>query len=397
MNVLRAFGWIGVVSLGLLTMACEDPANVGGGLVEEQAGAPVVIAKPLATFAPDTLNDITSGVLSSQNTGLPPALAGKVVDDLFGTVEATGYIDFSQVASLSSDFTDGTIAEVVLALVPKYLYGDTLTPVSLGLYDMSEDWVAGNQRARDVGQPGDTAFVVGSEVLTFEGTPTDSVISVPMPAAWITANASKLQNEDFSTLFHGFQLRPTGAMGNAVIGMGVGTNLRVVAGGDTVRYFMSESVSGILYEDDALIPAERLHARDGAGPTVGFTLNLDSDSLKRVPLNRFRLVLHVDTLTAANPPANFVRPPLTEVQLTARLSNGLEALLATTTLEDGQLIFESANLRNDIQALMLEESLIETFRLNFPRVNNTIGSLLLYDLQVSEKQPEAILTVTPVN
>ncbi len=74
-----------VVSLLLFT-ACEDPSNVGLGLVGNDGGEPIVEQLPFETIEMVDLEGI------EDNTG--QHLVGQVDVPLMGQISATAYIDF---------------------------------------------------------------------------------------------------------------------------------------------------------------------------------------------------------------------------------------------------------------------------------------------------------------
>ena len=178
----------------LSVAACEDPSNVGVGLVGEGGGEPVVERVELAEFEDVEGTDVTGG------TQL--VLAGRVNDPLLGTLSATGHLDFDAVGGADvAGFRDTTLASATLQLVPNYAYGDTTTEVTLQLSSVPDEFNA-------AGATADTTLPAGEPIATFRFAPTDTLVSVPLPEAWIAANDTTLRSTRATSIFHGFQIAP---------------------------------------------------------------------------------------------------------------------------------------------------------------------------------------------
>ena len=366
----------GVLVLGLA--ACGDAAsNVGLGLIEE--GSEPVVREVTPTFFEETpLNDVTGAV--------PRVLAGTVNDPLVGTITTTGYVDFRG----GFDTTNASpLTSVSLRLARDYIYGDTLTMVTLNLFDISEDW-------ESLGRKADTTLTVGGLVTTFSFAPTDTLVTVPLPDIWIADNLTTLRSADFDTLFHGFALEAVTT--EAVVGFDFDdSNLRLLTETDTTDYALTRTITGIERETQPPLPEGFVLLQDGTGPGVRF--NFDLDAFKETPLNGVVLRFFADTLAVQTAPPNFVRPPLETIQLVQVIDPDPTVpaiFIAEVTLSDnGDYRFSGANLGNFFQETFFGVETFEYLELRTPILDNTINFMLLHDAASGEKAPEALFTISP--
>ncbi len=366
----------------VLLAACDDPSNVGIGLVDEQ-GEPEVRAFSASLFEAEPLKDITGNAQR--------VLAGQVEDPLLGTLGATAYLDFQR--ALIDTTGAPSITSVSLRLRPDYVYGDTTAPMTLQLFDMDADWVA-------TGATADTVLPKGALVAAFDLMPTDTLTTVELPEAWIAANDTTLRSGTFEASFHGFALEALA--GNAVMGFnGAGSRLRVVTERDTVDFPLFRTLTGLRRTGTSVLPPGVLAVQDGLGPSVKFNFNFAEGGLDETPINGAIIRLFADTLSVQAAPAHFVRPLQRRLQLVA-IQDEASFLLAEATLNaEGHYRFSAPlaanlfSLRELLQRVFLGNEVFEHFELRTPTDNNTINVTLLFDAEAGPRAPEALLTLSP--
>ncbi|SHK77985.1 hypothetical protein [Rhodothermus profundi] len=362
----------------LLTAGCDDPSAVGIGLIGEE-GVPVLVRLPADSVLVAQQKDRTGNAAQ--------VLAGRVADPAIGTLAATGYLDFTMPLGTR---VDTTIVSVQLQLRRSYLYGDTLSSVTLALHDMLEDWPFS-------GVASDTTLPAGPQVRTFTFTPTDTLLQVALPAEWIAAHDTTLRSRTFATSFHGFQLAPVA--GNAVVGFQLeATRLLVITATDTLRLTTSKALTTIAREATVPPPEGRLWLQDGTGQVVRLRFNFLADSVREAGLHAALLEVPLDSTQT---PPGFVRPLPVSVRLVGVdaegnvpiTSLGEPIVLATTTPDGGRLRFRLTGITlQTLQRLMLGETPIQYLQLEFPNRDNTLSPLLL---DTRESRPTLTLMLTP--
>jgi hypothetical protein len=374
-----------VLFLLAFTAACEDPTNVGIDLVGNQGGDPVVVNVPPAVFEIEPISDITGTTAQILRT-----LSGRVDDPLLGTIVSTGNVDFREPAGITDVFRNGQITEATLQLVVDYAYGDTSRALTLALRDIPDEWDA-------AGATADTVIQAAPEIVTeFNVSPTDSLVGIALPDAWIEAHSAEVRSENFNDDFHGFQFEPV--EGNAVVGFSaVGVRLIVVSGGETASFTIAKSLSTIARTDVPDLGPDLLALQDGVGTSVEVDFDFLADSLKDTAVSRAVFLFPTDSLTmAARTPPGFVRPRLGDLSLVGITDAGpaLE-LIRTSPDAEGRYRFEASGLRNIVQSMVLGKSTFDRFRLTVPTDDNTINAALFYRSGSGLQRPEAVLTLTP--
>ncbi|WP_457651998.1 hypothetical protein [Rhodocaloribacter sp.] len=374
-----------VLFLLAFTAACEDPSNVGIDLVGNQGGDPVVVNVPPAVFEIEPISDITG-----TTTQILRTLSGRVEDPLLGTIVSTGNVDFREPAGITDVFRNGQITEATLQLVVDYAYGDTSRALTLALRDIPDEWDA-------AGSTADTVIQAAPEIVTeFNVSPTDSLVGIALPDAWIEAHSAEVRSENFNDDFHGFQFEPV--EGDAVVGFSaIGVRLIVVSGGETASFTIAKSLSTIVRTDVPDLGPDLLALQDGVGTSVEVDFDFLADSLKDTAVSRAVFLFPTDSLTmAAQTPPGFVRPRLGELSLVGITEAGpaLE-LIRTSPDAEGRYRFEASGLRNIVQSMVLGKSTFERFRLTVPTDDNTINAALFYRSASGLQRPEAVLTLTP--
>lgn len=298
---------VGALLVGL--SACQDPSNVGIGLIDDERGNPnlrVVNADSVFT-AESTLR---TGGFAADGTPLQVRfLAGRVTDPLLGNARATAYIDV-RLPAASGRIPEGSMIEFAeLYLVRDYVYGDTLATTPLEVREVTTQWTP-------VGLPADTTLATGPLLATAQlRARGDTTLVIPLPASWVAQRDSVLQSPDAGTLFEGFELRTAAGASGAVVGFNARSSaLRLRVAGDTTVYSypISEVYTALRREAPAAPPPGVALVRQGAPEALGFTFDLTP--LRGTPLARATLRFSLDR--AATPSVgSFVRPIASEALL----------------------------------------------------------------------------------
>lgn len=369
--------------LGLLLglTACEDPSNVGLGLIGGEGGEPVTVTVPATGVSAQPLKDVTGDVSR--------VLAGAVDDPLLGGLSSNGYVDFG--AALTTDaFKNGRVSRAVLRLRRNYVYGDTTSRLTYELRRMPATWNA-------AGASSDTTLAVGAVITTFQLTAADTLVTVALPAAWVAEHDALLRGTTFIEDFHGFALTPVS--GNAVVGFDRSrSELRAFAGTDSARYAVSRTLSTVRRTKPAALPAGRIALQDGAGPGVALRFDLAQEALRKAALNNVIVRVYADT-TLLKPTGAFARPTLKELHLYGITPEGTALALDVATRDtSGAFTFRSrANpLRSEIQKVLMGTRTIERFELRIPASETSVNPVVLYNAAVEAKAPRTYLTITRV-
>ena len=380
----------------LVCAACEDPSNVGVGLVGE-GGEPVLERADAVRLDTTAKRDVTGNTQR--------LLAGTVADPLLGTIAAEGFLD---VLTISGDdvagFRDTMLTSATLQLVPDYVYGDTTQEVAFTLFSIPEEFNATSAFA-------DTTITAGEAITTFRFLPTDSLVTVPLPETWIAEYDTTLRSTSLTSVFHGFKLAAAPGSGNAVVGFDRSeTVLEAIAGADTVLFGQTsgntvgfKSLTSLSREAEAALILDRAVLQDGVGP--GVRLDFDLDTFVGEALNRAEIHVYADMQALQqNTPAGFARTPIETVELIGvdedgnvpSLPDGSPVLsIFAEADEEGRLRFSSNVLRVLIQEKLLErEGEIDHFELRAPPALTTISPLLFYPVGSGETAPQVQLTLT---
>ncbi len=377
MNRLLFVGLACLLMVGL--MACEDAATVGVDLVGEQ-GEPMVTRLITSRFETEQIEDVTGGTSR--------VLAGSVDDPLLGSLSAIGYMDFTGPFG-SPD--DSTLIAANILLQPNYVYGDTLLTLSLSITEVLEDWA-------EAGGTADTTLPIEAMPLTtFDFAASDSLLTIPLPESWITQYEGDIRGATFTDAFHGFALQTMAS--SAVVGFSrVSADLQLITPTDTILYPATKSLSSISRSNEPVLPPDRVVIQDGVGASVKFAFDF-TDVLEE-PLNGAYVRVFADSSQIQDTPANFVRPLLRDVflQAMALTDEGEEVVLISVSGsldEHGNLRFSSNAMRTLLQGAFFEPDLFDHFRLFPPGDANSINPLLIHTPTSTDKEPEALLTLSP--
>ncbi len=374
----------GILVLALSLAACEDPSNVGINLVE-QGGEPEIVHLAPTTFQNVPLQDVTGNATIVQRP-----IAGRVDDPELGTIEAFGDVDFIIPSGVTEAFRNGNVTSARLKLVPIYIYGDTTAIVTLALRDFPEEW-------ESTGAIADTVFTSSSEIITqFSFTPTDSLLYVDLPQTWLSAVDSTLRSTLFNSTFHGLQLEPVA--GNAIVGFSPSQiRLEVVSANDTTSYTVSKTFTHTTRTSATQIFSDRLVLRDGAGPGIDVQFDF-STILNDRAVNNIQFRFPADTLALSeSAPPNFSRPQLREIALFGITDDNQSVELDRAVFSsEGVFVFDTVNLIDVVQNMLLNNSIFTRFRLGVPPQRNSVNAVLIYQPTDGPSNPEAVITVTPI-
>jgi hypothetical protein len=376
--------------LFMLAACGDDPSGVGVGVNPRgfDGGVPQAVNLEPTTFTAEPIDDVTGN--SSR------ILTGRVDDPVVGEVEATAYIDVSLPATLPDGFTDGTVSAAELVLSPRgssgnttisqYIYGDTLSSMTLGIYAMPEEWEATTS---------DETLSAGSLIAESEPFTPGDTVRISLPDTW-SGFSTLNDTTDFAETFHGFQIRALS--GGAVVGYAVAgssTSLRVEVGDDDVQYDATRSFSSIERLTEPSI-SDRVLVQDGVGRALSVSFTLP-DSLTNSPISRAALQLQTDT-TLFDPstiPNGFVRPRTGDLVLQGFTESGGTFLTVPDSLNaQGAFVFSAAALREVFQQAALGETSVDRFRLSLSQASNTINPLLFYRSGTEDNAPHVSLTIT---
>ena len=385
------FGLFIACCLVMVLAACEDPSNVGLGLIGEgQGGQPVIRQADPSSFE--------NAPLVRPGGSQPRILAGRVIDPLTGTIAADGYFDLSSGAD--SDFRDAEVTSASLRLRPTYVYGDTTETVTFAVRPLLEEFNTG------ISLPSDTTFSTDAAISEFSFLPNDTLVIVPMPQTWVDANDPVLRSDEFSDEFHGFLLEQVS--GNAVIGFAGDSQLRAFAEADSAVYPVTKAYAAIRRTADPNLPPNRLLYQAGTGPIARFEMG--ADTLNAAAINQARFVFQTDTLALSQKPAGFRRPVIATLDLYATVEDGRLVVLDRAELDDqGRFIFDGTAIALELQRVLLGAREIDHFEIRIPVGSGTFGgsnispvqgsidAQIFYDSNEPDKAPAGYLTITPID
>ena len=335
--------------------ACQDPAGVGLGLIDEEQLDPSVRTVALSGLGTTPDTTIAIGIADGTNTDLlqTRVLVGSVVDPTYGDARARAYVDVIQAANLPSDATAEDVTAAWLVLTQNYVYGDTTTTLPLELRPITETWFADTDYARD------RTLSTGDVLATTEVSVADSLRQFDLPASWVAANAATLVGDGFLDAFEGFAIDipadyvpAPGAVYGFSTFASTGSGLRVVVGEDTLVYPLSEVFSSVTSGTASTPPSTALPVRNNSGLAVGF--EVDFSTIGASALARARLRLPLDESFAAEGP--FVRPIPARSVLYGINDDGRVAL-AEVLYVDGELSVTNTSILTPlVQRILLDPS-----------------------------------------
>ncbi len=356
----------------LVVAACSDPVtDVGLDLLEDEISATVRLA-PVLSLSESSRTDITGST--------PRVLVGAVDDPLTGQIFANGFMDFE---GTFGGAPSETINEARLIFSRNYQYGDTLTPVQIGLHQILAEW-------NDTGLESDTELNIGPEIFTV--TISDLRSSINLPESWVRDNEDLLKSDDFESKFHGFALIQHES--RHVIGLNAATSfLEVITSATTDRYQVSSTLTQVKRMSPAQTPSGYVLFQDGAGPFIDFTVNLES--FENQPINGAIIRFHA--LTDQSTPEHFVRPTPDSLSLFAVPTDDavLPFPVGVAQRNEGEYRFSGSLVNVFIQSILFGTQEVKHLELRAPRQINSLSAVLLYDLDGQELAPSLTMILPP--
>ncbi len=382
--------------------ACDDPSNVGLGLVGGEGGEPTIQHVPATPFTSSDRKEFTGGTTY--------VLAGRVDDPLLGAVEAEGYVDFTNPVAFGQGsltrFRGATLTGAYLELPRGYVYGDTMTAVGFALHPVTEEF-------SQTGAHAQSEFSTGAALTSFSYPLPDTTVRVTLPATWIAAADTALRSTASVTSFHGFKLRATS--GNAVLGFDPEeVRLFAITAQDTVVFSGIKSVSATRRLSAPNLPPGYIALQDGLQDTtasaiprqVSYSYRVNFDLAQRTDgLNRLALELAYDSVLTQQTPPNFVRPRLDLIEVVGIDADG--NVLATSSGDfflrvtgapgaQGRIVFASRRLTAAGRDLLLpgRQSEVKALLVQAPQLLGTLNAIVLHAPGTAQA-PRFSVTVTP--
>jgi hypothetical protein len=379
-----------------LLAACDDPSNVGLGLIGEGDSEPQRVYLSGADLPSEREALITGGIFDGLSfSGANRYLVGVADDPIFGVIEAKGYFDFNAPLAIGNDFRDGTVTAVSLHLqADGYAYGDTVAATKLIISDMAEEWTAFATRS-------DTTLTPGDTVISVDYSFSREMLIISMPADWVAANGSVLIDLNFRDLFDGFEVRASNP--SAAVGFdGSDSFMHIVTTTGTADYPMSKLVTTLSKEAVPVI-AGRTQVQDGFGDNAVLDFDFDVDSIAGAAISRTVVGIRVDMTIFDLAPQDFFRPIPSKLQLVGIREDGTRRILhEATILTEGYTTFASSvassgefTLVRSVQLAVTGTTQFEKYAITTAQSQAAIGSALIYNASAGEDAPEAIVTLTP--
>jgi len=375
------------MALLLVSTGCDDPSNLGQGLVDAQAGETVVVPFSPSSFEQNTIGDQTGGNAAA---GALRALFGAAEDPIAGTISSHGFVDFVPSSQFDSSFLTGSVSFAELVFDIDYVYGDTTGTTTFDVVSVPDDWLSTQIRA-------DSTIVTGSLVTSVTAPAVRGQIRIPLPESWITTNDPLLRSDGFSANFHGFGLIPT--QSDAVLGIRfLNSELRASAvPGDTVSFVLSKvgSIAGTPAQPNN----DYVFLRDGAEGGLNIRFPFEDGPIDDSMIHRVLLRFQTESVSSAYPTGFAVNRPGT-IGLRAVSADGTVALeVAEINLnEDGSFTFDNTTLTNLFQSANLGKSILDRFEMYLPAEQSGVGFLTFRGSSGTEDPGiQAFLTLTPIN
>lgn len=378
--LMLLFFWLG---------GCDSPGDVGLTTIDDIANAPNRVEAGLQMTAEARLyRDVTGAAL--------PTLAGKVneIGPLSGMqMEAYGYLDFLENTDRSTKFKEGTVSDVTIVLKNAYIYGDVETPVRFTVNAMNAEWSPTNAKY-------DSLLVAGAAVTTSgDLKASDKTWEIALPAAWRQTYDQLLRgavsDNTFDKAFNGFQFQL--ASGNAIFGFTPADSyLRVVAGGDTLRFSSTSSKSHTFLKRTGkpLEVAGRNVLQDNTGDAI--KLLLDLNRFQKLPLNAALIRVPADTLSLYASGA-FVRPIIRQLGIYRVSETETLAQLASAKFKDGYFSFSDPRLTNELQRMVIGKSTAKRL-IVIPEVGaSSINPVFWFTETQAALKPQLFVTYLPSN
>lgn len=356
--------------------ACQDPAGVGLGLIDEEGADPNV--RSIEAASVDTVAFLRTAIgFANPNETLaqPRVLVGEVADPVFGDARAVAYVDAVQPSIGDREAAD--IEAVWLELRRDYVYGDTTVALPVSLRPIVGTWSA------SASYPADTTFTTGNPVATTTVTVADTLVRFDLSAAWVSANAAVLFGTGFDAAFEGFALEAAAPPAGAGVVYGfstlatAGSRLRVATDEDTLSFSLQEVFTSLQTAAPVAPSATAFPAR--AYSNGGVEVTFDFAGVTSLPLARALLLAPLDRTLAEE--GSFVRPLAARTGLYGIPTSGDPVYLADVvagTEGDASTVVTS-RLTPLLQAVLLGNLAFERYEL---RPGSSDGSVLPASLDI---------------
>jgi len=392
----RLAGLLTAVCGVLLLAACEDPSGVGLTILDPGDTDPRTRPVTATDVRLDTLSDFTGFIPSGAGLLTGRVLAGRAEDPLFGTVAATGYVDFSRPPVPPPDFLQTNIERIVLRLQPDYRFGDTTATATFDLYEIAEPWAAATL-------PSDSSVAAMDKLLvTFSVSARDTLVYVNLPESWVSQRDSLFRDPAFNAQFHGLQLRPRPESRLALGFAGASAALLALSDHtgdariDTVTYEASAVFSGVQRElpPAAALPPGFLPLQDGPSQGVLFAVRLDTLGGPAVAAGFVRVPADT-TLLAQGRGAGFVRPMAQMLALFGVTANGQREQIAEGPYDRRAqaYVFSNVSLGPLFQEAALGRARFVSYAVGFPRAPSTLDVAPVVHTEATPLR--AVLLVVP--
>ncbi len=365
---------------------CDDPSNVGQGLLDAQAGDTRVVSLLPNSISVGDRSDPTGGNAAS---GAVLSLMGVVDDPVRGQMTSRGFLDFVPSSQFGSEFLSATVDWAELSLNLDYRYGDTTGVVQFDLYEVPSDW-----QSTDV--DAGSSIDLGPKIDSYEVAVQEGIATFTLPPAWVQDYDAILRDGSFSDVFHGFAMVPT--QGQAIVGFRFSdSSLRASATpGDTVAFALSK-VGSLTDMPDGDPSSGRVFLGDGSPGGVDIRFALEGADFEQSLIHRVIVNLNPEDVAASYPPG-FARPLPAVLGLEAVSEDGETRLeiaeVAVNT--DGRFVMDNTTLTNVFQSANLGRSVLDRFELDFPSDQSGVGFFVL-PTDSAEPAIEALITATPIN
>lgn len=377
-----------------LAAGCEDPSNVGLGIIGEGDREPSRLRLESAQLPSERAPRITGGIRTGTTYSGPERyLVGIADDPVFGPIEAKAYVDFATPTTAGSEFRNGTLTSVSLFFeTDGYVYGDTTLVTRLVISEMAEAWTA-------FGVTADTTFTPGDTVISVPFVATENDLTVALPEDWVTRNRAVLLDENFTDVFDGFQISATEP--SAVAGfLGLPAFMRVVTTTGSVDYPMSKIVTTLSKEPGPPVFG-RTALQDGVGDNAVLSFDFDVDSIAASAVSRSVLNARIDMTAFDSAPLNFVRPVPAQANLVGIETGGVRRVLLSAPIgSDGRISFVSTTASageftfvRSVQRAVTGNSQFGKYAISIAEAQAAIGSALLYNSEADEDSPTAVVTL----
>lgn len=378
-----------------LVAGCEDPSNVGLGLVGDGDSEPVRYFLAGADLPSERNAIVTGGINAGVGfSGATRFLTGVADDPIFGLLEATGYFDFATPLAIGNNFRDGTPTAVSLHFLGDgYAYGDTVSTTVLTVSETLDAWTA-------FGTTSDTTLATGDAITSVDYIHSSGELVISLPKEWIDENADVLLDLNFTDLFNGFAISASGAA--AISGfLGLPSFMRVTTTTGSVDFPMSKLLTTLVKSNAPTIPG-RSQVQDGYGDGAVLDFDFEVDSIAGSAISRTVIKVRADLSIFDSPPPDFVRPVPTSLSLIGIRPDGSRVLLQSSSIPaEGPVRFVSTTANpgentmvRSVQLAVVGESQFEKYAITVVESQASIGAALVYNASADEDVPEAVVTLT---